>query len=191
MVCHMKTTLNIADSVMQRLREEAGAARHHDVRSGGGWPPASTCRAFAVRCAAGQAAAAARLERRRGTGRPLRPGRPSTGRWKKNDVLLFDTNILVYAANKDSELHLSCRQRLGEALRGPFPAFLTWSICYEFLRVTTHPRVLQSPWGSRDALRYVSDLLVSPGFAGAGGNAASCRRSGAEPCRSCVNCAAT
>ena len=68
------------------------------------------------------------------------------------------------AANKDSELHLSCRQRLGEALRGPSPEFLTWSICYEFLRVTTHPRVLQSPWGSRDALRYVSDLLASPGF---------------------------
>ena len=79
-------------------------------------------------------------------------------------MLLFDTNILVYAANRDSEWHLSCRQRLEDALLGPSPAFLTWSICYEFLRVTTHPRVLQSPWGSRGALRYVSGLLASPGF---------------------------
>ena len=79
-------------------------------------------------------------------------------------MLVFDTNILVYAANKDSELHLSCRQRLEEAVLGPSPAFLTWSICYEFLRVTTHARALESPWGSRDALRFVSDLLASPGF---------------------------
>ena len=77
---------------------------------------------------------------------------------------LIDTNILVYAANRDSELHLSCRQRLEEAVRDPSPAFLTWSVCYEFLRVATHPRVLQSPWGSGDALRFVSDLLASPGF---------------------------
>lgn len=79
-------------------------------------------------------------------------------------MLLFDTNILVYAANRDSVWHLSCRQRLEDALLGPSPVFLTWSICYEFLRVTTHPRVLQSPWGSWDTLRYVSDLLASPGF---------------------------
>lgn len=44
------------------------------------------------------------------------------------------------------------------------PTFLTWSICYEFLRVSTHPRALQSPWGARDAERLLSTLLASPGF---------------------------
>ena len=79
-------------------------------------------------------------------------------------MLLFDTNVLVYAANKASPFHLPCRRRLGDALRDPSPAFLTWSVCYEFLRVTTHPRVLQSPWRPREACRFIADLLASTGF---------------------------
>ena len=79
-------------------------------------------------------------------------------------MLLFDTNVLVYAANRDSAFHLPCRRRLAEARRDPSPAFLTWSVCYEFLRVTTHPRALRSPWLAQDACRFVSDLLASPGF---------------------------
>ena len=79
-------------------------------------------------------------------------------------MLLFDTNVLVYAANKDSSFHLPCSQRLGEARRDPSPTFLTWGVCYEFLRVTTHPQVLQSPWTPKEAHRFLSDLLASPGF---------------------------
>ena len=54
-----------------------------------------------------------------------RTAKLSTGQWKRNNVLLFDTNVLVYAANRDSSLHRPCRQRLGEARRDPSPAFLT------------------------------------------------------------------
>ena len=79
-------------------------------------------------------------------------------------MLVFDTNVLVYAANKDSEFHLPCRRRLEEARRDPLPAFLTWSVCYEFLRVSTHHRALRSPWRPREAWRLVSELLASPGF---------------------------
>ena len=79
-------------------------------------------------------------------------------------MLLFDTNVLVYAANRDSAFHLPCRRRLAEARCDPSPAFLTWSVCYGFLRVTTHPRALRSPWLAQDACRFVSDLLASPGF---------------------------
>ena len=80
------------------------------------------------------------------------------------EVLVFDTNVLVHAANQDSALHLACRQRLEQARRDPSPAFVTWSICYEFLRVSTHPRALQSPWDARDAGRLLSTVLASPGF---------------------------
>ncbi len=79
-------------------------------------------------------------------------------------MLVFDTNVLVHAANQDSALHLACRQRLEQARRDPSPAFVTWSICYEFLRVSTHPRALQSPWDARDAGRLLSTVLASPGF---------------------------
>ena len=79
-------------------------------------------------------------------------------------MLVFDTNVLMYAANKDSEFHLPCRRRLDEARQDPLPAFLTWGICYEFLRVSTHRRVHESPWRSQEAWRLVSELLASPGF---------------------------
>jgi len=79
-------------------------------------------------------------------------------------VLVFDANVLVYAANQDSPFQLTCRRRLEDARRDPSPAFLTWSVCYEFLRVSTHPRVLQSPWRPRDACRFIADLLASTGF---------------------------
>jgi len=79
-------------------------------------------------------------------------------------VLVFDTNVLMYAANKDSEFHFPCRRRIEEARRDPLPAFLAWGICYEFLRVSTHRRVLESPWRPQEAWHLVSELLASPGF---------------------------
>ena len=86
------------------------------------------------------------------------------GRWKSTELPVFDTNVLVYAVNKDSAFHLPCRRRLDAARQAPSPAFLTWGICYEFLRVSTHPRVLQSPLRPRDAERLIFDLLASPSF---------------------------
>lgn len=51
-----------------------------------------------------------------------------------------------------------------EARDDPAPAFLTWSICYEFLRVTTHPRAAVTPRQPDDAWGFLSSLLESPGF---------------------------
>ncbi|MYH10296.1 MAG: PIN domain-containing protein [Gemmatimonadales bacterium] len=78
--------------------------------------------------------------------------------------MVLDTNVLVYAVNGDSEFHLAGRRRLEEARREPAPTFLTWSICYEFLRVCTHPRVLPSPKRTSEAERFLSEFLESPGI---------------------------
>lgn len=64
----------------------------------------------------------------------------------------------------DSAFHDSCRARLREARDDPAPAFLTWSICYEFLRVTTHPRAPITPWLPSEAWGFLQSLLASPGF---------------------------
>ena len=75
-----------------------------------------------------------------------------------------DTNILLYAADTDSEFHDPCRDFL-EALRSDrMPSYLSWSICYEFLRVSTHPRVFRSPWDSSLAWSFIGSLLAAPGF---------------------------
>lgn len=46
----------------------------------------------------------------------------------------------------------------------PAPAFLTWSICYEFLRVTTHARASATPVSPGEAWGFLETLLGSPGF---------------------------
>jgi predicted nucleic acid-binding protein len=38
-------------------------------------------------------------------------------------------------------------------------------LVYEFLRVTTHPRVMRRPWSMLAAWEFVSALLASPGLA--------------------------
>lgn len=41
--------------------------------------------------------------------------------------------------------------------------YLTWGICYEFIRVTTHPRVFKRPLSARDSWRFLRSVLASPG----------------------------
>jgi len=76
-------------------------------------------------------------------------------------VFVVDTNVLIYAADGDSEFHDPCREALERWRRQPAPVFLTWSICYEFLRVTTHPRVFRTPWSASQAWQFLEALLAA------------------------------
>jgi toxin-antitoxin system PIN domain toxin len=79
-------------------------------------------------------------------------------------VLVVDTNVLLYAADRDSEFHSSCRPYLESLRCQSTPSYLTWNICYEFIRVCTHSKVWRSPWKSEQALAFISTLLQGPGF---------------------------
>jgi toxin-antitoxin system PIN domain toxin len=79
-------------------------------------------------------------------------------------VLAVDTNVFVYAADADSQFHEPCRDWLeGQRVR-PDAWYTTWGILYEFLRVTTHPRVMRRPWSATAAWEFVKALHASPGF---------------------------
>jgi uncharacterized protein len=53
-----------------------------------------------------------------------------------------------------------------ERQRGrPDAWYTTWAILYEFLRVTTHSRVVRRPWSAPAAWNFVTALLASPGLA--------------------------
>ena len=78
--------------------------------------------------------------------------------------MVFDTNVLIYAVDHDSPFHSPCRDSVLHARNDPSPAFLTWNICYEFLRVTTHARAPVSPWTTLEAWDFLEVLLHSPGF---------------------------
>lgn len=79
-------------------------------------------------------------------------------------MLLVDTNVLVYAANVDSQFHEPCRAWLARQRIRPDAWYTTWPILYEFLRVTTHPRVMRRPWTVAAAWQFVAALLASPGL---------------------------
>ena len=77
--------------------------------------------------------------------------------------MLFDANILVHVVNEASELRELCQQRLEEARTVASSLYLTWDIAYGFLRVSTHPDIFPARLSSDRALRFLNDLLDSPG----------------------------
>ena len=78
--------------------------------------------------------------------------------------MVIDTNILVYAANENSEHYAACRRFIDRRVFIPDPTFLTLSICYEFLRVTTHRGPFPHRINAVDASRFLSTLLSQPSF---------------------------
>lgn len=79
-------------------------------------------------------------------------------------MFVVDTNVLVYAADEDSPFH-DCCSRLVQGWRRQSGAwYTTWGILYEFLRVTTHARVMRNPWDAARGWSFVSALLASPGL---------------------------
>lgn len=76
-------------------------------------------------------------------------------------MFVVDTNILIYAANREAPEHVSCRALIQKWRRQALPWYLTWKIIYEFLRVTTHHRVMPHPWDLPLAWSFVEALLSS------------------------------
>jgi toxin-antitoxin system PIN domain toxin len=77
-------------------------------------------------------------------------------------VFVVDTNILVYAANRDAPLHSPCRKLLSDWRLEPSAWYITWGIAYEFVRVTTHSRVFRSPLSIGQAWRFIRAVIASP-----------------------------
>lgn len=77
-------------------------------------------------------------------------------------MLVIDTNVLVYAADRDAQWHKPCHAWLEQRRRQITPWYLTWNVVYEFLRVATHPRVFRKPWPIADARRFIEGVLAAP-----------------------------
>jgi uncharacterized protein len=76
-------------------------------------------------------------------------------------MFVVDTNVLVYSADPDSEFHASCRRRLQAWREQTSPWYVSWSICYEFLRLCTHPRVFRTPWTVTQGWRFLESIFDS------------------------------
>ena len=79
-------------------------------------------------------------------------------------MFVVDTNVLVYAADESAPEHARCRSLVEAWRRRNGAWYVTWGICYEFLRVVTHPRVMRHPWTITDGARFLSAIQESPGL---------------------------
>jgi toxin-antitoxin system PIN domain toxin len=76
-------------------------------------------------------------------------------------TFLVDTNVLTYAVNRDCGEHGAAREALERWLSGPEPWATAWHLVYEFLRVSTHPRVFPRPLSAAQALAFLEPILAS------------------------------
>jgi predicted nucleic acid-binding protein len=65
---------------------------------------------------------------------------------------------------KASTPALKSRDWIESRRNRPDAWFTTWAILDEFMRATTHPRVMRTPWSARRAWAFVSTLLGSQGL---------------------------
>ncbi len=79
-------------------------------------------------------------------------------------MFVVDTNVFIYAANADGPEHPRCQTLLDEWRSGNLPWYTTWSVVYEFLRVSTHPRVWAQPWSAPQAWSFIEALTASSGL---------------------------
>ncbi len=80
-------------------------------------------------------------------------------------MFVIDTNVLVYVANRDAELHQACQRLIEKCRERASPWYLPWPVGYEFMRVCTHPNVLPHPWSIAAAWRFLQSIFDAPGAA--------------------------
>jgi toxin-antitoxin system PIN domain toxin len=77
-------------------------------------------------------------------------------------VILPDANLLIYAVNRDTPLHVPARAWLERVLSGTEPVALVWMVLLAFIRITTNPRIFAKPLATDHALAYVDGWLRQP-----------------------------
>jgi toxin-antitoxin system PIN domain toxin len=77
-------------------------------------------------------------------------------------VILADVNVLVYAFRADSTEHDRYRAWLIATVNGPGDLALTDATLTGFLRITTNPRIYESPADTREAMQFATGLVHAP-----------------------------
>lgn len=73
-----------------------------------------------------------------------------------------DLNLLIYAIDRSSHSHAAARRWWNERLSGTETVAFSWTVLLGFVRLTTSPRIMQSPLSASEALDYVDRWLGLP-----------------------------
>lgn len=77
-------------------------------------------------------------------------------------MILPDANLLIYAVNQDAPHHEAARSWLERVLSGTTAVGMSWLVLIAFIRLTTNPRIFESPLSPESALDIVSGWLEQP-----------------------------
>jgi toxin-antitoxin system PIN domain toxin len=80
-------------------------------------------------------------------------------------VKLADVNVLLYAMDEASPRHEVARTWFEETLSGSETFAVSWTVLLAFLRLSTHPRVFESPLEVEEAFDLVDGWLGQPSVA--------------------------
>src|SRR3989339_182311 len=77
------------------------------------------------------------------------------------NICLLDTNIFVYALNKDSEFHTNCKKIINDALYGKIKAAVADKSLYEFFAIITDNRRIEKPIKPSQAISIIELIIES------------------------------
>lgn len=80
-------------------------------------------------------------------------------------MILPDINLLVYAYNTGAPHHREAKIWWEGVMNGSVPVAMPWLISSGFIRLVTHPRILQYPMRADEAVAHVQEWLEQPGVA--------------------------
>lgn len=75
---------------------------------------------------------------------------------------LVDANVLLYSVDAAAQHHEQARSWLDGQLSGDTPTGFAWSVLLAFLRVSTNPRLYDSPLSVGEALDHIDRWLGQP-----------------------------
>lgn len=77
-------------------------------------------------------------------------------------MIAIDTNVLVYARRAELPHHSAARRIVRRLAEGDAPWAIPWPCVYEFVRVVTHPRILDPPSPLEGVLADLESLIAAP-----------------------------
>lgn len=80
-------------------------------------------------------------------------------------MILLDANILLYAYVTAYRQHEPARRWLERALARGEQLRLCWPTILAFIRISTNPRLLNSPFSLAEAIHHIDALLAQPSVA--------------------------
>ncbi len=77
-------------------------------------------------------------------------------------MIIPDINLLVYAYNAQSRQHEAARQWWEQLLNGTGTVGIPWVVILGFIRIATHPKILDNPLPVSGACSRVQSWLTRP-----------------------------